>query len=530
MTFEVVQAAWPPDWRTRKGELALPTLRDVAALAGVSTATVSHVINETRNITPATRRRVERAIEELSFVPNHVGRALALRKGAKSDGAGRGGEMSLAAGNDGPRAGVAVEVGGTNGDGAHGVGSEAAPSATVTQGSSGAARMILRLVRAAQPIPRVEIARRLGVHRSTVTEILKPMITSGVLREEPETLPAGASRTTGRPPVALSFNDLKEFFVGVSVGVRRTQVGVARLDGEVVEEEDFETPASQEEALALMRSSIGRLCAKVPGRELKVIGVSVPGPTDGERRRLLYAPHLGWRDVDIAGALRLKPCGGGEAEVPVVVENDATAAAVYEARLRLREKGEEPFSNFAVVRSGTGIGVGLVIDGEVYRGTGNDTGLAGEFGHMTIVAGGKQCPCGNRGCWERYASASSASALYAGERAQIGGQAAPRFVEIVARAEGGELRARRTLEHLGEYLGIGIANVITGLGVSRVILSGRLVYGWKFLRGPLREAVGQSMAGRLSGWLVEPGEPTGAGLGGALEVAADEFLSRVLTR
>jgi predicted NBD/HSP70 family sugar kinase len=203
---------------------------------------------------------------------------------------------------------------------------------------------------------------------------------------------------------------------------------------------------------------------------------------------------------------------------------------MYEARLRLRDASEAPPSNFALVRSGTGIGVGLVLGGEVYRGTGGGEGLAGEFGHMTIVAGGKQCRCGNRGCWAVYASASAASSLYAGDRAQLGGQTPPRFVEIVARAEGGELRARRTLEQLGEYLGIGIANVITGLGVSRVIVSGRLVYGWKLIRGPLREAVGQSMAGRISGWSVEPGEPTGAGLGGAVEVAADEFLARAVGR
>ncbi|HEV2764888.1 MAG TPA: ROK family protein [Pyrinomonadaceae bacterium] len=502
----------------------MPTLRDVAALAGVSTATVSHVINDTRRITNATRARVEEAIERLGFVPNHAGRALALHKSAN------GGGGAVAVAEVAETDGRAWHGWGTTTDEQSAVEQSAAVQASATQGSTGAARMILRLVRAAQPVPRVEIARRLGVHRSTVTEVLKPLITAGVLREETETLPSGASRASGRPPVALSFADLNEFFVGVSVGVRRTQVGVSRLDGEVVEEDDFETPGDPAEAMSLLRSSIQRLCARVPGRELKVIGVSVPGPTDGERRKLLYAPHLGWRDVDVADALRLWPCGGGEEEVPVVVENDATAAAVYEARLRLRERGEEPFSNFAVVRSGTGIGVGLVIEGEVYRGTGDDMGLAGEFGHMTIVAGGKQCPCGNRGCWERYASASSASALYAGERAQVGGQPAPRYVEIVARAEGGELRARRTLEHLGEYLGIGIANVITGLGVSRIIISGRLVYGWKFICGPLREAVGQSMAGRLSGWLVEPGEPTGAGLGGALEVAADEFLTRVLTR
>lgn len=490
----------------------MATLRDVAVLAGVSTATVSHVINQTRRTTQETRERVELAIRQLGFVPNAAGRALAMRKTGSAH---------------------APTLFRRNGDGAAVVAKaeETAAPPHAPTGVVGAPRMILRLVRAAQPIPRVEIARRLGLNRSTVTEVVKPLLAEGVLREEPEVPSPGVARASGRPPVALSFGDLQEFFVGVNVGVRHMTVGLATLAGERFGTEEFETPADPDEALALMRASVRRLCAKVPGRELKVIGVSVPGPTDAERKRMLYAPHLGWRGVDVARALSVKPCGvEGGAAVPVVVENDATAAALYEARLRLGNGSEAPTANFALVRSGTGIGVGLVLGGEVYRGTGSGEGLAGEFGHMTIVAGGKPCRCGNRGCWEMYASASAASSLYAGDRVQLGGQTPPRFVEIVARAEGGELRARRTLERQGEYLGIGIANVITGLGVSRVIVSGRLVYGWKFLRGPLHEAVGQSMAGRISGWTVEPGEPTGAGLGGAVEVAADEFLARVVGR
>jgi predicted NBD/HSP70 family sugar kinase/DNA-binding transcriptional ArsR family regulator len=500
----------------------VPTLRDVAVLAGVSTATVSHVINQTRRTTPETRKRVELAIRQLDFVPNAAGRALAMRKaGGVAAVTHAASGFRGAAGNGLKASGVAVAD--FEEPAAH------APAQAATAGV-GASRMILRLVRAAQPISRVEIARRLGVNRSTVTEVVKPLLAEGLLREEQETLPAGVTRTSGRPPVALSFGDLWEFFVGVSVGVRHTTVGLATLNGERFGEEEFETPPDPADALARMRASIKRLCAKMPGRELKVIGVSVPGPTDAERRRMVYAPHLGWRGVDVAEALSVRPCGVDGAPVPVVVENDATAAAMYEARLRLGSASEAPPANFALVRSGTGIGVGLVLGGEVYRGTGGFEGLAGEFGHTTIVAGGKQCRCGNRGCWEMYASASAASSLYVGDRVQLGGQAAPRFVEVVARAEAGELRARRTLERLGEYLGIGIANVITGLGVSRVIVSGRLVYGWKFIGGPLREAVGQSMAGRLSGWSVEAGEPTGAGLGGAVEVAADEFLARVVGR
>ncbi|MDQ3816483.1 MAG: ROK family transcriptional regulator [Acidobacteriota bacterium] len=390
--------------------------------------------------------------------------------------------------------------------------------------SAKAPRMLLRLLRATQPISRAELARRLGCNRSTVTDVFKPLIAAGYVREEPLACSPAASRTQGRPPSGLSFCGDREFFIGVNIGVRRSQVGLSTLNGEILAEEEFDTPSDQSSALSQLRELIGRHSARASGRELKVIGVSVPGPTDAERSRLLYAPHLGWRDVAVAEKLRVD-CDSAHGGVPVIVENDATASAMYEARLRLRDAAEVPLNDFVLVRSGTGIGVGLVLGGEVYRGTGAGKGIAGEFGHMTIVAGGKPCACGNRGCWEMYASASAASALYMGDRVQLGGHRAPRYVEIVERAEAGEIRAQRTLERIGEYLGVGIGNLIIGLGVPHVIVSGRIVYGWKFLREPLHESVSQSMAGKLPGWRVEPGEPTGAGLGGALEVAAEELLT-----
>jgi len=198
---------------------------------------------------------------------------------------------------------------------------------------------------------------------------------------------------------------------------------------------------------------------------------------------------------------------------------------MYEARRRLRASSHQVRNDFILVRAGTGIGVGLVLGGEVYRGTGTDRGLLGEFGHMTIVAGGKACACGNRGCWEVYASAASAASLYVGEGASARAGTPPRFVEIVARAEAGERRARAALAQTGKNLGIGIGNVITGLGVSQVVVSGRIVHGWKFLQKSIEDAVAGTMAGRLSNWSVERGQPTGAGLGGALEVAIEHYFT-----
>lgn len=382
---------------------------------------------------------------------------------------------------------------------------------------SGGARksnQLLRLIRASQPITRVEIAERLSIDKSTVTENVKPLITAGVLRED--LLPADGVNRRSR---VLSFTEDGVYFIGVNLGVRRTQVGMTTLAGEMTDEVDFETPKTASYALRLAREHVDNLVKKNPDKFLAVIGVSVPGMSDPQRKGLVYAPHLKWRNLDIASALKVHE------GTRVIVDNDSTAAAMYEARVRIKDSVDGLMSNFILVRSGTGIGVGLVLGSEVYRGSGAVRGIAGEFGHMTIVAGGKPCVCGNRGCWEQYASAASAASLYMGDRPPSPGETVPRFVEIVAKADVGDVRSRKTLERIGDYLGIGIANVIMGIGIPRVIISGRLVYGWKYIEGPLNDAIRRSIIGKIEGWSVEAGEPAGSALGGALEVAVEEYLA-----
>jgi predicted NBD/HSP70 family sugar kinase len=393
----------------------------------------------------------------------------------------------------------------------------AGPATRNAPPAAGKGNQLLRLIRASQPITRTEIAERLSIDKSTVTENIKPLVADGVIIEE-----SIVSETLGRKARVLSFADDRVIFGGVNLGVRRSQVGLTTLGGEIIEEEDFETPTSVGFALHLVRRKLDEMARRHDGRAIAVIGVSVPGMTDNDRQRLVYAPNLGWRDVDIAGELRIND------SVRVVVENDATAAAMYEARLKIKDSPDGLMTDFILVRSGTGIGVGLVIGSEVYRGTGVGRGIAGEFGHMTIVAGGRPCVCGNKGCWEKYASAASAATLYLGDRPPPRGESAPRFVEIVAKAEVGDVRSRKTLEKIGDYLGIGIANVIMGTGIPRVIISGRLVYGWKFIEEPLIDAINRSIVGQLDGWTVEAGEPAGSAIGGALEVAVEEYLSTLL--
>jgi predicted NBD/HSP70 family sugar kinase len=375
-------------------------------------------------------------------------------------------------------------------------------------------RELLRIVRAAQPIPRVAVARRLGVHRRRITVLVKPLLDSGVLREG---LPDLTSRRVGRPPIGLSLRAENHFLVGVNIGVNQTQLGGATVDGKIIFENTFETPREPETAIAQIKAALRRHQRDLPDRELIVVGISVAGPTDVEEGRLLYAPHQGWKDVNIAKMLALK--------VPVIVENNATAAAVYESQRRRRHGATRTAGDFVLVRAGTGIGVGLVVGGEVFRGA---TDIAGEFGHMTIVAGGKSCPCGNLGCWERYASAASAVELYRGESNRDRHNSTLRFIDVVARANAGERRAQVTLDRVGTHLGIGIGNVICGLGVPHVVLSGELLHGWKFIEAPARAAIARSLCGRLASWSLVAGETHGSELGGALEVAIEHYLLTVM--
>ncbi len=387
-----------------------------------------------------------------------------------------------------------------------------------------AKRLLLRMLWASQPISRIDLARSIEVNRSTTTEIFNPLISSGIVVEKP--LPAESlTNAVGRPPIGLAFNDERDFFIGINLGVRHSQIGFTTLNADFQVIEEFETPAKPEQALKLISEKIKELWSSIDGKKLRTIGISVPGPTDNDRRKLIYAPNLGWEEVEISDYLE-KSLDAEDAGISIVVENNATAAAMYEVRLKFGE--QKRIRDFSVIRSGTGIGVGLVFDGEVYRGTGRGTGIAGEFGHMTIVAGGKHCDCGNRGCWETYASAPAATSLYLGDRRELGGLQTLRFSELVNKATAGEVRAKRTLEKVGEYLGIGIANIIMGFGVPNVIVSGRLAYGWKFLEDPLNAAIRKSMASKVANWSVESGEPKGASLGGALEIAVEEFFNKYL--
>ncbi len=255
-------------------------------------------------------------------------------------------------------------------------------------------RVVLEAVRRHGPISRAEIARLTSLTAQTVSNIASELQEGGLIRSE------GRRRTgRGQPPVELSINPEGGYTVGLQLDHRRLSGVLVNLAGEVRERSTAEIGrAAPEIALPLMAKTVATLLRRADVTQGRVLGTGVvmPGPFDVDSLTSVGPTTLpGWRGVDPA-ALLSKAIG-----LPVLVENDATAAALgerlYGAARHLR--------TFFYLYVGIGLGAGLILDGQPYRGA---WGNAGEFGHFVVAPEGRKCFCGNAGCLERYASLHSA--------------------------------------------------------------------------------------------------------------------------
>jgi predicted NBD/HSP70 family sugar kinase len=195
------------------------------------------------------------------------------------------------------------------------------------------------------------------------------------------------------------------------------------------------------------------------------MGVSIPGRVDASGQ-LVFAPNLSWgTNVDLRGPLE------SAVGVPVVLENAANACALAELWF-----GSHPehVRNLVAITVSEGIGVGLLLNGQLLHGA---EGLAGEFGHVGIDENGPLCSCGRHGCWERYASNSAAVLHYAGDGGKTGASAL-RFEDILRFATGGDKRAIEAIDKMAHFLGLGVAGLVTGLAPELVVVVGEVTAAW----------------------------------------------------
>jgi glucokinase len=288
--------------------------------------------------------------------------------------------------------------------------------------------------------------------------------------------------------------------IGVDVGGTKIAAGVVDDTGAVVATDKVATPAADPAAVQeVIAALIATLAAQ---HRVEAVGVGAAGFVNAARDTVLFAPNLAWRDVALRAAVEER-CG-----LPVVVENDANAAAWGEYRFGAGAGVDD----LLCVTVGTGIGGGIVTGGRLYRGT---FGAAAEVGHLRVIPDGRRCVCGNRGCWEQYAS-GRALVAEAQEVLRSGSLRAARLAELAggdpvaltgpkvtaAAMEGDELSCD-LLEELGSWLGQGLASLVAVLDPGLIVVGGGVSEAGELLAEPARQALARHLTARRHRPLVE---------------------------
>ena len=325
-----------------------------------------------------------------------------------------------------------------------------------------------------------ELAVLTGLDKATVSAVTSQLVDVGLVARSSA---PPAARRLGRPAVALTIPRSAGIVMGVRLEPDRIEVVAADLGGQIVDRESRSGSEEPRMALQTLAAAITKLSQRLGAIPIRVMGIGVPALID-RGGQLIFGPNLGWRDVPLAElAAELLP-------ISFVIENDTNAAAIAE-----REFGRcSGVEDFIYLTGHSGVGGAIFAAGRLYRGA---DGLAGEFGHIRIVPGGRVCACGGRGCLEAYASVPGLLASLEERGVLIAS-----IAEVAMRAEAGDAVVLAVLTETGDLIGRALAGSINALNPSHLVLGGNLavVAPWMLtaLRNALARAAMSELAARLN--------------------------------
>jgi len=337
-------------------------------------------------------------------------------------------------------------------------------------------RVVLDLIRIHQPVSRADLARRSGLQRSTVSLIVDQLLADNWVTEGP---PRKSPR--GRKPTSLHLNADRAGIIGVDLRPGTTRIVLAKLDTSFIVKASVPTEGTASGFTAQLTNRICSLIASHPEINFEGIGVSLPGRIDGRSHKLVFAPNLPWPTLDLKHPLEQA------AGLPVGLENAANACALAEIWCNRRA---DSVRHLVTVTVSEGIGAGIILDGQVVYGA---TGMAGEFGHVSLDERGPRCNCGNSGCWEMFASNKAAVRYY--EELAFPADARGRsstpitfdhLLEFTAR---GDAHAGRALDRMAHYLGVGMAMVVSSLSPDLITVVGSVTAAWDRVGPIIHEVV-----------------------------------------
>ncbi len=347
-------------------------------------------------------------------------------------------------------------------------------------------QIALNLVRSKQPISRADLARLMGVRRGAISRLVDELLSAGLVFEGAK----GESRR-GRKPTHLYIETRRRCVVAVDVSASHTAVLVTDLLGHtLLDVTEFPTRRHPQPLVNELARNIGQILAGHPEvGECVGIGVAISGLVN--EGRLKFSPTLGWRDVDL-----LEPLAAAT-KLPVVVENSCKACVLAQV---WAVRGDAPVDGpVAFVNVSDGVGVGIAVDGKLLRGANN---VAGEFGHVPLNMYGPRCSCGQRGCWEAYASKRATIARYRGTDPswpESVGTGSVTIEHVIACARAGEGRALEALRETGYYLGRGFATIIKTIDPKRIYVGGEITVAWDLIAATVQDALREDAVIREAG-------------------------------
>ncbi|MFQ5842063.1 MAG: ROK family protein, partial [Thermodesulfobacteriota bacterium] len=290
-----------------------------------------------------------------------------------------------------------------------------------------------------------------------------------------------------------------KLILAVDLGGTNVRIGTVNLEGKILHKITFPTEASRgrERVMKDILSRIREVMVRFPEEKFEVIGggFGIPGAIELDQGIVTQSPNLPVLDgFDIRSWLQ------GRLRMPIFIENDANGFSLGEGWLGAARGVKE----FCCLTLGTGVGGGIVLDGDIWHGT---EGKAGEIGHMVIDVDGPPCQCGSRGCLEVFASGSAirrmaVEAIERDEKTDLVERCGGEIKGISAKtvyesARGGDRLSRRVFQRMGMYLGVGLVNLANLLDVEMMLIGGRVSEAWDLFIEPAREELEKRTVGSM---------------------------------
>jgi len=355
---------------------------------------------------------------------------------------------------------------------------------TATRGTSREInrQIALTLIRSHQPVSRADLSRLMDTNRANVTFLINELLEENLVREGA----TGNDAKRGRRPTFLYINSQQSYAIAVDVRATRTFLmmtdSIGKQLGEVV---SFPTETDPEKFVKSLSLRIKQIVkANKSSAICEGIGVVVPGMVDIKTGIVLNAPTLNWHDIDL-----LAPLQDEFTDIEIQIENSGKACAL--SQIWATRNDFQAQDDLVFVSVSDGVGVGVIINGELMRGKHN---TAGEFGHVPLSIDGPPCSCGSNGCWEAYISNPATLSRYFGKNLSktqpLAIETAEFTVEdLISRARGGDGKALAALHSTARYLGLGLASIINAIDPSRIFIGGEITEAWDLIETQVRAAI-----------------------------------------